>query len=435
MQNNYIVRTKDDRLLSFFYTVDRGIYYKEYDGKWGFQKPVIEGVRECFTVNMAKNGDLYLFCQMISGDIVLCSLENGGWKNKVILKNKSSKVYDIIFYAIINDDSMDLLYNLKSENGSDFIIKQELDKHGHWKEAQRIDEAAALNGSIFQLQTIDSGGFIIFYQKRMPEINLGYKEFENSHCSEYNIFHKTSYRIVCSSFLAEKGRIHFLYAVKNLFSYQLIYRRRDAEGISNPTIVFESQGISECSMFITNGKLYVLWISGGQLYYSMAECGDDDFSRPAKYRKQNVESVVKAIYISPADNSNFICRELFLEAKRPSGIIFVPEVYADFYPLTAVAEQKKQEKQEAVINTYDRLKNQLSIYENQISTKDQQLLQLNNIIQSKNEEIVRIEANYIRKIKSMTEEVKRLKAQINELMEQTTYMEETTAEDGAADEV
>lgn len=412
MQNNYIVRTKYKTLMSFYYTTDGGIYCKIYeDESWGKSKLIIANVREYYSVCMAENGTIYLFCQNMQGDIILCKNEENKWTQNIILKNRQGSAQNIIFNAMITDTGMSLVYNVPIKNEKlHYLTMQTLSDKGKWQEANRIDKIDSLPDSIFQFQPIRKNHSILFYQKRMPETNIGYREITPEKAGVFNSVHTTGYQLVDYSFLTTNNNIHFLYIIKSMFSSQIIYRRKEDYGFTNPVIIWEGQKLSNCNLCIINDDIYVSWIFNAQLYYCISHNKGDSFERPVKYKKRLSFSPKKAIYLSydKMNENDFVCRELFVDNLNVPEILFLPDFCSNFYP---VKDEVKPEMVQSISkdeNIYDenleKVKNQLFLSKSQLTQKDKQILQLTNLLQGKNEEIVNIDNNWKIKTKRLLAE-------------------------------
>ena len=102
VDNRFVVKTDNERILCFYY--EKGnIIIREIGDKGGESKKIIaKGVRENYTVNLCKSGEIYLFCQTISGDIIHIRGRDESWSENVILKNNGKSSENIIFYCLEN---------------------------------------------------------------------------------------------------------------------------------------------------------------------------------------------------------------------------------------------------------------------------------------------------------------------------------------------
>ena len=85
MQNNYILKNKNNEILSFYYGEERAIYCKKLDSNNNqITSQIIQNVTDCFTVTLSPNKDIYIFCQEYNGDIILCRLEEDSFRNRIL---------------------------------------------------------------------------------------------------------------------------------------------------------------------------------------------------------------------------------------------------------------------------------------------------------------------------------------------------------------
>lgn len=417
MQNNYIVRTKENLLICFYHIKDNGIYCKKYENnRWAQDELIIPGASEYYTINMAESGELYLFCQNEKGDIMLCRNDGKKWAKKIILKNTSKTIQNITFNAIITDYGLCLIYNIPSEDGKRYnLTSQSLDNKGKWLEATKIDTIIPFPESIFQLQPIGRNHSIVFYQKKGLESDIGYREITPSEIGKFNIFHSTNYRLTDHSFMTTNERIHMIYIIKSMFSNQLIYRKKEDKGFSNPIVLWEGPKLTNCCLTIVKNQLYVTWIYNNQLYYCISEDNGDTFSKSMRYKRKFCLSVKKAIYLSyeKMQENNFVCHELYIDSTNNSDIQLLPDLYDNFYPekiavKPEVIEKLNTEFQDDYNENLEKLKNQVNLSLNELSQKDKQIMQLSSSIHLKNEEILKNEVAWKNKYKKLWDEKKEL---------------------------
>lgn len=422
MQNNYIIYTKDNKLVCFYYTEDFKIYCKTYENnKWSKGSTVISGVREYYTINMSENGELYLFCQNTKGHIMLCRNNGLEWSQSTILENKVQKIQNILFNSIITNNGLSIVYNVPIiDEKAHFLTAQSLNNNGKWLESTRIDKISALPNTIFQTQTIKSNHIIVFYQKRTPETNLGYREITPNKIGAFNVFHTTNYQIIDHSFLTTNKAIHFLYIVKGMFSNQIFYRKKESNVFDNPIVLSEGQKLGNCCLSIIHNKIYASWTYGSQLYQCTSDDYGNSFTRPTKYKRKFCLNPQKAVYLSykGMTEDNFVIRELYVDSTNPSDIQLIPDLYEEFYPSYNKVEKKVVETIEPEVSTefdeeIEKLKNQIFINKAQLEQKDKQIMQLTTLLQKKNEEILNSANNWRMKYKKAIDENNQFKNTFN----------------------
>lgn len=435
MNCNYIVKDKNGRLLSLYYikkNAEKGIYLRIFEkGEWSRQYLIANGVREYYTVNMAENGEIYLFCQSENGDIILCKEQNYEWQKNVILKSKDKSVKPIFFNSIINGNEMRLIYNVpvNSEN-ADYLMVQGFDGKGGWLEAEKIDKISSFSSSMFNIQKAGSGHYIVFYQKRTNELNVGYRELTTNKTSDFNAFHNTKYQLIDQSFLVASDSIHFLYIVRGMFSSQIIYRKKDGPDFSNIIIIAEGQKIDNCCLSIIDNKIYAYWIYNSQLYFTVSDDNGKSFAKPSRYRRKFCAAPVKCQYLSyeSMSESRFCIREVYSDSGKPWDIQIIPDLCGGFFLIESMSSEAKEKPfsipHEQEDNEYSekilKLKNQLDMCRIQLEQKDKQILKINTALEKKNEELVLSDASWRERYKALLEENRTLKEKIDLKLDDTT---------------
>jgi len=404
MQSDYILRTKDNMLYCFYYTSEKEIYIKNYNnGKWGNSFLIINNVRQYYTVNIAYNGDIYIFCQSIEGDIIICKKENQNWEKKVVLKNKGQNTPNVIFNAIINDNGINLIYNVPIINNKGYYLTaQNLSHKGHWSKANQFDKIISFPESIFMTQTLGKNNAIITYQKKLPEVHFGYRQLYNNKLGEFNTIHTTGYQIIDYSFIVVKDEIHFIYIVKSMFSCQIIYRVKTEVGLLSPIILFEGQRLNNCIISIIKEKIYIMWVNNGQLYFCVSSNNGSSFSKPVKYQRKFCAKPKKAIYLSEntMEKKEFVCYEIYVDGFDKSDIQILPELYEDFFNMekiqikTNTANTTNIDEINTAKQNFEMLKNRYDITKKQLEEKEKQILNLTMLLKKKNDEILRSEKEW-----------------------------------------
>lgn len=452
MQDNYIIRQSNNRLICFYNSSENSIIYKTYENnRWSPVKELIANTLKKFTVTLSHNGTLYVFCQSIDGDIILCTSDKtlNNWSNKVILKNKSNKKHTVLFYPIIKSSGLCIIYNLPLDDEGPKLVLQNLDESGKWTTPYPIDNFSPFKGNMFEVQNISNEHLIIFYQSKRTENNIGYREVTSDKCSNFKPIHLTSYQIMDTSFVTTNDTIHALYIVKSMFSYQILYRKKLIDGFSNPIVIWEGQKIENCLLSIINNTIVASFKYRGQIFMSFSKNQGETFTRPDIYRNKLCINPKKCIYISepPMNEKDFYVREIYVDSNNPWDIQILPEMYENFYPTdvkiqdtpkkTINPEVNSEETQVEMKNIYNM---QLSIkkLEKLIIEKDEQILYMTNIInryksekEDEDYEKTNIEKKYTREIQLLNNKISEL-IDINEDLNnklnklQSTHITENT---------
>ncbi len=413
MENCYIVRLENNSLMCFYYLKNEGIICKSFENnKWQHKQTVINGCRSHFTVSLDKKGNIYLFCQDTYGNIVLCTNSSGSFSSKIILENKSQRIYTISINPIISDEGISIIYNVPNpEERNNFIVFQTLTKKGQWSPPIRIDVFYPVGSRLFNVTNVTNEHVLLFYQTITGEYNLGYREVTQNAQSTYHVFHSTKNQITDAAYLTSETTIFMIYIVKSMFSYQLIFRKKATSQFSNPVVVWEAQSIEKCLLFFTNEMLYITFTNNGQLFFSISSDMGNTFSRPQRYRNKFCLNPVKAVYLSQVkqNEKNYLLSEVYVDSASIWDIQLLPDLYEDFYPVTTVEvevksppaqipsiEQNKSEFNEELFV----LQNKLNISEKKIDERDRQILSLSNTIKQQSNEIEEL-SNQLRLLKGI----------------------------------
>jgi len=400
--DRFIVRVSEEKFLFFYYEKGNIFVREMLYGEVSEIKTTINNVRENYTVNLCKNGDIYIFCQTISGDILHIKYNNGKYDKNVMLKSTGKNTYNIIFNSIENGSDMSLIYNVPISGKNSFdIMKQSFDGNKSWNPPEKIDTAIFLNNFIFKVSTIDFGYGIVFYQKseRGCKYNIGYREISTNGIGKFNSVYSTNYRITAESFLILNNSIHFIFTVKNIFSSRIIYRKKGMSNMDDYIVLGESQQVESCELFFANKKLYAFWKNTFDIFYCISEDNGNTFSKPYKYTKKNSANLKKAIYLSfpKMSTDKFFINNLYTAKDKIWDIQILPHFYENFI---TKKDNSHTEIEATSNNTYKnnaissenniiaKLKNQINMLNSQIAFKDKQIEQLMSSIQRKNEEII-----------------------------------------------
>jgi|GEM_PF-1588468 len=334
-----IVRTRDNRLQCFFHAQDAGVCVRGYEnGGWGKPRVLLHGARDVFSVNMAEDGRLYVFAQDAGGNMHLCTSSaevQSGWNDQTILRSQMSTTHGACFHALVSEVGLHLIYNIPSGEGrGQQIVSQRLGVDGRWGVANSLGGVSSIGGRLFQTQMAGRRHMLLFYQSCDPDCALGYREVTPERIGEMHVLHTTGYQIADASFVTMADALHALYIVKSPFSCQLIYRRKDGAGLSDPAVIWEAQKADNCLLFFAEGRLTASCVSNGQVF----SCTANDafvFSRPVRVRTAFTTEAMKAVYLSepPMEMSAFFCREVYVDKARPWETQLLGIPHSSFYPL------------------------------------------------------------------------------------------------------
>jgi len=421
MSYNYIVRLKNDKLLAIYYAKGSILCKKYINNQWSGEQILIEDAREQFSVTLNEQGNVYLICQNIIGNMLLCTDTSGEFQSKVILENTKKEVYNVLMTPLISENGFCLVYNvLNAENGNSLIF-QKLDEKGGWSTAEKIDDFSNMHSS-YEIQPISREHVIIFYRAKKEENTIYYRELTMRNKGGINTVCSSNFRIVDTSFLITQSEMHTIYIVKSLFSTQLYYRKNDEGKFKAPILLMESQNLSNCIVYFVNCELHVTCLSNNGLFTSISKDNGRTFSKVSKNEFKISSNCTKATYISfeQQDESKFYARQIYVNKDRPYDVQLIPNIYKEFYPVHKkdvevpfemsnfdLPKIKLDKVENADFSTFAQsedlisgkveiLKNKLDMYNSQIIEKDKQIIELTRILKLKNEEIMQLRSECIK---------------------------------------
>ena len=445
MENQYIVKVNTETFLCFYFK-NNTIFIKEViKGNIFSERVIAEDVRSCYTVTLCKNKTIYLFCQSLAGDIIHFKIKNGEWGKNTILKNNGKNSKNILFYCIENGSQMSLIYNIpsarypNSPNSFD-IMKQTFDGKENWSTPEKIDSILSMNDFIFQIYIINPGHGIIFYQKnnKNTENNIGYREFNIDGIGKYNSVYATNYRIIAASFLAAENGIHFIFAVKNIFSTRIIYRKKGITDMEDYIVLSETTQVESCEIFIVKSAVYAFWKNPMGIFYCISKDNGNTFTKPYKHSKKVTGALKKASYLSFEEmtENKFCVNNLYTDYDNIWDIKILPEICDNFINSNKENNEPKAKAPEGYIknnnintnidvknksakkidieesyknsipstndfnpNIIEMLNNKINMLNEQLIFKNKQIEQLSSSLQRKNEELLLNEKVWRKKYK------------------------------------
>ncbi len=397
MENNFIINYGNNSLSSFNFSANK-IFVKNYVNEiWEKEVLIIDNVRNNFTVSLSSDGKLYLFCQDIDGNVILSTNTEGRWTNKIILENQSPKATTILFYPIITEKGITLIYNSPiGKDGSGYIMMQKLADNGTWAKAETIDKFYPIKSTYFTIQKIKNDHYILFYQTKTTSKNIGYREITSNSYGSFNVFHTTNYQLTDFSYLTTNEGLYLVNVVKSMYSTQLIFRKKDSDNFSNPIILCEGTKIEKPLIFFAENILYIFFSNGNNLFYTTSSNSGESFKKVQKYKSTKFHDLIKGKYIRDdiGNKSTFCTNELYLNKSMPNLIKIIPEIYTNFFPEKKVVAEEVVKHEIAYIDQelIDELETKIKIlenkifnYENELKEKNNKILNLTNLLSSRSE--------------------------------------------------
>ncbi len=312
-----------------YYSQDKIIMDKYINDKLIDNEEIINNVSSNFFISVNDKNEIYIFCQDLDGNILLIKKTNEEWQVQTILQNNNLEKININFSGYFLDKRFFIFYTNKNDKHKTYdLITQHLYEDDTWSEPEIITTDLLCDTLSYKLQKIDDNEHLILYKSLNNNgFDIGYKKIIDFNIKDYKSLLNTKNKIIDYSFLATKEDVHFVYIVKGLFSYQLIYCKRSS---SNNNVfskkLFEGQFIKSPIISIINNKLHISFINNDNINYFVSKNNGYNFTPVIKFNKF-YENIEKLDYISMGKN-NFICNQIY-SVKNGSNIIFLNELYKE----------------------------------------------------------------------------------------------------------
>lgn len=337
MRNIYILK-ENNNICAFYYGENKSIYTQKVRNNQIFKEKIIDNCLNYFSVSLDKEGKIYIFNQDLDGNIILATSKNIDTDFNIfnLVQNENNTTNLTFLNPLFFENNISLIFNKNANNNSknNFLSVKTMWENNKWSEAENIDIFSIGNSCIYEIENINEKDAILVYEKKDNELQLGFKEIIDGKISPFYQIHKTGFQIVDFSVLTVNEEVHFLYILKNLFSSQVVYRKKNSYGLTNPIVLFEGQKLRDCCIFLIENKIYCTCISGNSIIYSISNDFGNNFSNQMYYKKLVNQDIVKAKFLSKNNKEkSTILNHIYVDYKNPISVQFIPDILPDYINL------------------------------------------------------------------------------------------------------
>lgn len=249
--NSYIIRNNSN-IYSVYYE-NNCIHQRLWKGdEWSEAKTIAVNSGKEFSLMRSSSGNPLVVYQDGSGNIMLSGDES---PHKIVLRNTSEIKTKLHIDGIINDNTLRLFYNKDYINES-YLVEQHRRGDGSWSNPTVLDSYIP-SSNMTKLVSMENN-YILFYSKKVPEQQIGYREITSYNISEFKILYATGYKISDYSLAVTTDAIHLAAVINTIRSNKLIYVRKDNTGISKSKILYDGI-IKGCHISIQNSKIIIVF--------------------------------------------------------------------------------------------------------------------------------------------------------------------------------
>jgi hypothetical protein len=330
-------------MLKFCYDKKLGIYYQEFfDGIWTEIKVAYKECFNNFYVFQVQEECIYILCQDICGDIILCTLENKECKKRVLLHMRQNIITPLYIRAFVCMDSFHLLYSLIDRyNKYELLIHQNLINNTKWSTPRILTSLDDYNTAPFYM-TQDNNSTLLLYTSFSDTHKLIVRKFygaENRWEKEVTVY-ESDLPYLDYSLIYESNRIHYLFITQEEKINKVIYGFSEEENFNNFEMFCEKR-IESCLLLLRNKVLWILWVCDYKLYGCYSLDNGKSFSEPIIYGCFETSLPIKIFYQEFLENNEnyFALNQTYVMNSNVIGQFFL-EKLLDTIPMSELTEEE-----------------------------------------------------------------------------------------------
>lgn len=313
--DSYIIRNTKG-IYSVYYENNCIHQKKRTDTGWSDSKTIAVNTGKNFSLLRSPDGEpIVLYCDN-NGNLMLSGDDN---PHKMVLRNTSEIKTILHIDGIITENTIKLFYNKDYLNES-FLTEQHRREDGSWSNPVVLDSYIQDN-NMTKIICLNNN-YIIFYSKKVPEQQIGYREIGLNYISEFKLLYSTGYKICDYSLAVTEEEIHIAAIISTCRTSKLVYVKKNSGGISTPRILFEGS-VKLCHISIQNNKLIIIFnTSRGNQQVTSFDMGAS-FKRTEPISQFAFNKSVFADYTRQIPD-NFVASELITDPALPFKVKMCP---------------------------------------------------------------------------------------------------------------
>lgn len=327
----YLVKQKDGTLLKFCYDSEQGIYYQiRMKQNWSEKKSIYKESFEYFYVLEEQNERIYVFCQDICGDLILCTLEGIEWKYKVLLHMKYDVIMPLYIRAFFHSDDIHLFYNIVDKQTYSEVLVHQIAKNGvQWSYRQIITRLDYYYRVPYRISQDYNSNLVLLNTVLSDVYKLTSRKFHivEGRWGKQEVIHTSLLPYIDFTFCVEENRKHYLFITQDDQVNRVIYQYKEI-GLQKNIILFQHEKIDSCLLVLSNKILWALWICGDKLYGCFSTNDGQNFSSPMVYRHFDKGLPVKAFYqeYSVDKQNEYTSHEIYVMNLNVGEQLFLQEL-------------------------------------------------------------------------------------------------------------
>lgn len=419
-QSIKILRTKKNELMLFSHSdTNNSIVFKKYENtRWSYPQSIITNVDPFFSLCVSDDERIFILCRDKNGNIYLCRSDNDMlWESKVLLQNQREESIFSRFFISFNNNTLSLIYNIPSRESKVHYLMNTSFVKGEWSEPEKIDEFIPFDKNPYIINCIKDNHIILYFKTSESTVNSREMLLSPTTLGNLNGIIQTSQICTDISILTTSEKIHILYTTRGMFSSQLVYKSKSEAKISTPRVIWEGQRCEGCILFKIKSRLWIMWISGGIVFYTISDDNGITFENPLRYKGEFCRHPTKVEYIDNCTFDGAEISEIYVDKENNNEIMIIPDLYSGFYSQNAQTQTLSQSSNNNYSSSDEgqRLKNKLALCEAQISEANTNIIQLSKSLAERGEEISIANAQWSSRYRALKQENEKLLSLISDL--------------------
>lgn len=318
--NDFLLRTKDKKLLKFYYKEKVGIICEELlNNKIINKKIIAKGCLKYFYIFEDCNRNINLLYQDLIGNIILFILKKDSLKYKSLFYIKHNFITPINIKGISLEKLLFYFYTLDSDSTSIYFRNNNSQSSIIYKEKNDIDiNYKILHDKENIVLIILSTSFNMF-KIIFKTYNIKNKNWDNN-----KIIFISNHPYIDSSFFITDTKIHSLFIINEEGKKSLIYKRNSLEKNEYKQREFsicEDEDLLSCLIVELDNVIYLLWISKNNIHGCYSLNFGESFSKPLIYIGNIKDSIKKIEFIDDGKN-----KEIYIIEKNGKITLFLEKL-------------------------------------------------------------------------------------------------------------
>jgi hypothetical protein len=347
----YMIEEKDGTILGFRFNKELGIFCQTYkDNCWSDANTIYRESSGHFCV-LQKGDIVYLLCQDICGDIILCILKEGEWKVKRLAQMGHSIIMPIYMRAFFCARNIHLLYNISDGYNYNEMLAQQVIEDGIRCDAPQIVteldyynrcpyvSAQGCNSNIIMLNSA--------FDEEYKLVSRIFYQAENRWGKE-DIVYKSAFPYIDYTFVIENDKMHCLFIAQHEQQHKVVYQYKNMES-RETTELFFAEKIDSCMLISLNKILWALWICNCKLYGCFSIDSGQSFSRIDVYMCFEGHLPQKAYYQAYKEDNQSVCmqKQIYVMDKNGQVEFFLQKLLKNSLAIDLIDEKCLRDKIES----------------------------------------------------------------------------------------